>query len=229
LLPSIALSIVVVTMLSALLQQLLSLHPLYPLKAAVLAALAAAVLVRFAMKHLDSTWLVSANLVTLMRAGVTVILIAALSETPSHALAWVVTITASIALTLDGLDGWLARSRGSVSRFGARFDMETDALLICTVAAIAWQHEKAGIWILAGGLMRYVFVASSYVLPWMQRALPDSRRRKVICVAQTVSLVLCLAPFTPTGLSDAIALIGLALLATSFAIDVAWLRRVATT
>ena len=44
------------------------------------------------------------------------------------------------------------------SSFGARFDMETDALLILVLAALVWQHGKAGPWILAAGLMRYAFV-----------------------------------------------------------------------
>ena len=33
-------------------------------------------------------------------------------------------------LILDGVDGRVARARGEVSAFGARFDMETDALLL---------------------------------------------------------------------------------------------------
>lgn len=43
------------------------------------------------------------------------------------------TLTIAIAvgsLVLDGLDGWVARVRGEVTAFGARFDMETDAALL---------------------------------------------------------------------------------------------------
>ena len=37
------------------------------------------------------------------------------------------------------------------SAFGARFDMETDALLLLVLAALAWQFDKAGAWVLASG------------------------------------------------------------------------------
>ena len=49
---------------------------------------------------------------------------------------------------LDGTDGWLARRSGVVSAFGARFDMETDALLIMVLALIAWRWDRAacGCW-----------------------------------------------------------------------------------
>src|ERR1700722_14469309 len=76
-------------------------------------------------------------------------------------------IIATVALVLDGVDGWLARRCGEASEFGARFDMETDALLILGIATLAWHFDKAGPWILAAGWMRYMFVAASGVLPWM--------------------------------------------------------------
>ena len=45
---------------------------------------------------------------------------------------------------LDGVDGRLARKYGASSRFGARFDMEVDAVLICVLALLAWRnHCKA--------------------------------------------------------------------------------------
>ena len=97
-------------------------------------------------------------------------------------------------MALDGVDGALARGRGEASEFGARFDMETDALLILVLAALVWQHDKAGAWILLAGLLRYLFVAASYVLPWLGAALPPSRRRQTVCVVQIVSLIGALAP-----------------------------------
>ena len=50
------------------------------------------------------------------------------------------------------------------SAFGARFDMEVDALLIQVLAVLAWQWDKAGPWVLMSGLLRYVFVAAGWVL-----------------------------------------------------------------
>ena len=44
---------------------------------------------------------------------------------------------------LDGVDGWLARRRGMSSAFGARFDMEIDALLVQVLAILVWRYGKA--------------------------------------------------------------------------------------
>ena len=44
--------------------------------------------------------------------------------------------------SLDGLDGWLARHAGMASAFGARFDVEVDALLIQALAILAWQLRE---------------------------------------------------------------------------------------
>jgi hypothetical protein len=73
--------------------------------------------------------------------------------------------------------------------------------------------------------MRYIFVALGYVFPWLKRGLPDSYRRKVICVAQALSLIGSLVPALSAPPSALIALSGLMLLTASFAIDVAWLLR----
>ena len=43
---------------------------------------------------------------------------------------------AGLVLLLDGVDGWLARRGGWCSRFGARFDMETDALLVLLILLV---------------------------------------------------------------------------------------------
>jgi multidrug efflux pump subunit AcrA (membrane-fusion protein) len=43
---------------------------------------------------------------------------------------------------LDGVDGWLARRHEIASRFGARFDMEVDALLILALSVLAGCGEK---------------------------------------------------------------------------------------
>jgi phosphatidylglycerophosphate synthase len=133
---------------------------------------------------------------------------------------------ASLALltaVLDGVDGWLARRTGLTSDFGARFDMEVDALLIVVLSVLAWRYDKAGAWVLCSGLMRYVFVASGWQWTWLRRPLPPSWRRQAGCVIQTVALGVALLPFVPVPLSSAIAAIALLQLSASFVIDVLWL------
>jgi phosphatidylglycerophosphate synthase len=164
-----------------------------------------------------------ANAVTFVRLLLIAPLMGLLVETPSVALAWLAIAIAGVVLALDGIDGWVARRFGSVSDFGARFDMETDALLILVLSALALHFDKAGTWILASGLMRYAFVGAGKIWPWMSAALPASRRRQAACVVQIVTLLVCVAPFVARPWSSAIGALGLAVLTWSFFVDVRWL------
>src|SRR4051812_34674479 len=69
-------------------------------------------------------------------------------ELLSPAPAWIFTGVALAALLLDGIDGAIARRSGQISRFGARFDMEVDALQILLLSIIAVTLGKAGAWML---------------------------------------------------------------------------------
>lgn len=136
---------------------------------------------------------------------------------------WVYAAAALLALVLDGVDGKVARATGSQSEFGARFDMELDALFILGLCVAALALDKAGAWALALGLMRYAFVLASLALPWMNRPLPDSFRRKTVCVWQIVTLLVAvLPPVTPLFAGTTLAT-ALVLLVSSFFLDVRWL------
>lgn len=177
-------------------------------------------------EHLPHAHTGPANQVTLARLALTAMLGGLLGES-APLLAWHAFALAGLILVLDGVDGWLARRGGWCSRFGARFDMETDALLILLMAALVWQLDKAGAWVLLAGAIRYGFVAAGFVLAWLRRPLPDSQRRKTVCVVQVLTLLAALAPAVPAPLSGAVAATGLGLLAWSFLADVVWLRNVA--
>jgi phosphatidylglycerophosphate synthase len=176
-------------------------------------------------QHLRAPSFGAANGVTLTRGAMTLLLAALIGVRSSAALGWAVVAVAVVAVVLDGVDGWLARSRNETSAFGARFDMEVDALLILVLAALVWHLDKAGPWILAAGLLRYAFVLFSFALPWMERVLPPSRRRQTVCVLQIVSLIGALVPGVVPPWSGAVAFAGLVLLVWSFGIDVVWLAR----
>jgi phosphatidylglycerophosphate synthase len=199
------------------------------LQAAALAVVGGAFFLSLAARHLHSPNFGAANAVTLLRAALAVLLAAPLGTAPTPALGWVLVGIGTAGVALDGVDGALARGRGEAGEFGARFDMETDALLILVLAALVWQQGKAGPWILAAGLLRYLFVAGSWALPWLGAALPPSRRRQAVCVVQIVSLLGALAPVVALPWSAALALAGLAALVWSFAVDVRWLARAART
>ncbi|SNT20000.1 Phosphatidylglycerophosphate synthase [[Luteovulum] sphaeroides subsp. megalophilum] len=140
-------------------------------------------------------------------------------------LAWTIVALGTLALGLDGLDGWLARRAGLVSEFGARFDMEVDALFALTLALLVAQGGKVGLWVLALAGMRYAFVAAARIWPWLSAPLPESRARKLVCVIQIASLIAILAPPVESGAAVPLAAAALALLLWSFGRDVAWLAR----
>ena len=78
---------------------------------------------------------------------------------------------------------------------------------------------------MAAGLLRYLFVAASWVSPRLEAELPPSRRRQAVCVVQIVSLLGALSPLVISPWSAALAFAGLAALVWSFGVDVHWLAR----
>jgi phosphatidylglycerophosphate synthase len=197
----------------------------YPLKAALWFT-AAIVLVLGAIsgRHPFSRF-GGANQVTTMRVGIVALLAGLVGDPSVPLVAATACAASSVALLLDGVDGFLARRTRMASAFGARFDMETDGALIQVLATLAWQYGKAGRWILLSGLLRYLFIAAGWVAPWMQRPLRPSRRGRTVCVLQIAALILAIAPqLTPT-LGSSIAAAGLAALCYSFGVDTLWLWR----
>lgn len=132
---------------------------------------------------------------------------------------------ALVAIALDGVDGWLARMVGGVTRFGARFDMEVDALLILVLSIAVVLSDRAGVWVVAIGGMRYAFIAAGWVAPWLRRELPPSTWRKTVCVVQGIVLAAALLPWLPVSLVQVVLAISLAGLVHSFGSDAFWLWR----
>ena len=168
----------------------------------------------------------AANLVTTARLML-VALVAGMvaGACDPHDLAWLVVALAMIGTALDGVDGWLARRTRLSSAFGARFDMETDALLILLLSLLVWRYDKAGVWVLVCGLMRYAFLAAGWMLPWMAGRLTPTLRGKTVAVMQLAGLGLALTPVVTPPASTLAAALTLAALAWSFAVDVGRLWR----
>ncbi|WP_251978603.1 CDP-alcohol phosphatidyltransferase family protein [Salinicola avicenniae] len=167
-----------------------------------------------------------ANRVTLLRA-VLIAVIAGLIAFPAfmqrHSEG--IAALALLALSLDGIDGWVARRTGSASAFGARFDMELDAFFILVLSAAVVALDKVGSWALLIGLARYAFVGAGIYLPWLHRDLPLSYFRKTVCVWQVTTLLICLLPIVSASLASSLAAFSLLLLVVSFGRDVRWLWR----
>ena len=169
-----------------------------------------------------------ANAVTTLRLGLVAYVVSLAGDRTASA-AWTVIVVATIAALLDIVDGWIARRTGTETAFGARFDMEVDALFIVILSVLAWRWEKAGGWVLLSGLLRYLFVAAGWMLPWLRQPLPPSIRRKAICVVQIVVLIVAVGPVIPVWFSTLIAAAGLGVLGYSFLVDTVWLWRHAAT
>lgn len=168
------------------------------------------------------------NLVTLLRAAM-VAALAAVIVGPAAldgAAAWAVVVLAAATLALDGVDGWLARSSGLQSDFGARFDMEVDSIFALVLALLVWQGEKVGGWVLLLGAMRYLYVAATWLWPWLAMPVPvGGLRRKTVCVVQIAALVILIAPVVGPPLATVIAAAATLALVWSFGSDILWLRR----
>lgn len=165
-----------------------------------------------------------ANRATLVRAAMVVLLV---SLAPFIARLdnwlWLYGALCLFALVLDGVDGAIARATHSTTTFGARFDMELDALFILGLCVAVLALEKAGAWVLALGLMRYAFVAAGHWLNFMNQPLPESFRRKTVCVWQVVTLMIAVLPVTSAAFATWTLALALALLCYSFSTDLRWL------
>jgi phosphatidylglycerophosphate synthase len=125
------------------------------------------------------------------------------------------------ALVLDAVDGLVARRTRSASDFGGRFDMEVDAFLIMVLSVLV--APAVGPWVLAIGLMRYVYVAVTWGLPWMRKTLPPRYWRKVVAAVQGIVLLVVSADVAGAKLETAALVVAIALLVESFGRDIGWL------
>ncbi len=161
-----------------------------------------------------------ANAITAVRAVLTVVLAALVVRGLDHDVpVTLVVALASVVLVTDALDGRVARLTATVSRFGARFDMETDAALLLVLSTYVARH--LGLWVLAIGLARYAFLAAKVPLPWLRGQAPPRPWCKAVAALQGVALVAAASGLLPDTVATAALLVALALLTESFAHE-AW-------
>ena len=162
-----------------------------------------------------------ANALTLARAGYVALLLGLIVEgvVLEEGLRWALVLSGLVVLLLDGADGWAARRTGLASPFGARFDMEVDALFVLALTMLVVRAGAVGSWVMIGGLLRYLFVLAGLAWPVLGMPLPPSFRRKAVCVVQILALLAALAPPAARGAAW-LCLGGLLLLVYSFAMDI---------
>ena len=202
----------------------MTLPPRYLVEVAALYVGFALVILRTVPCERPGRGLGAANRVTLVRAT----LVLPLAALPFHSTAadaralWWIIAVAGIAMALDGVDGWVARRYGATA-FGARFDMELDAVLLLALSILVLQTGKVGPWVLVIGSLRYAFVLAGGVWPCLQDELPPRWRRKAGCVVQGAALLFCLLPMVAPAAAAVVAGLAATGLVISFAIDVVWL------
>ncbi len=217
--------------LAATARAVLGLGEWYPSKAVTLFAIGTVLCVRFLGRYHPFPRYGPGNYVTLIRSMLVALVAGLIGEATLPTVAALAAAVSLVIATLDGVDGWLARRSGMTSAFGARFDVETDSALILALSVLAWQHGKAGSWVVLGGLIRYAFVAAGRLLPWMAGPLQPTLRARIVAVIQMVALSFALVPVVSVPLSTTVAAMALASLIWSFAVDVGrlWRSRTGTT
>lgn len=164
-----------------------------------------------------------ANAVTLLRLALVsslIIPLVGVSHTPVPII-----VIATISLSLDGVDGWLARRQELSSDFGGSFDMEVDSVFALVLAVLAVVGGAPWLVVLLG-LPRYLFGIAQLIWPWLNGSLPPRYSGKVMCVIQLIVLIVLQAPFVPDTLGTLLVVGTLAALAWSFGRDIVWLWRI---
>lgn len=151
-----------------------------------------------------------ANTVTSARLLLTFALVLRPNVWPGHILA----LTALGILALDRVDGSLARHRDGESRFGARYDMEVDAVFVLALSCALWSRGVAAPWVLLPGLWRYLFV----VIPLLVPSRGGEAPRSLLYRSAYSVMVGCflIALVAPPDIASAVALIGTVVLSASF-------------
>lgn len=165
----------------------------------------------------------AANTVTLLRLALVSSLVIPLVGATASPVA--IIAVATVSLSLDGVDGWLARRQGLSSRFGAGFDMEVDSVFALVLALLAVVVAGVGWWVILLGLPRYLFGIAQLIWPWLTAPLPPRYSGKVICVIQLIVLIVLQSPWVPEPIAVVLAAGVLGALAWSFGRDIVALWR----
>ena len=144
-----------------------------------------------------------ANAVTELRSGLYSIVVGLAVATPTAAVAWLPGLCYGFGITLDKLDGTIARTVGRETALGERLDMTVDTagFVAAPVVAVLWGLLPW--WYLSLSAARYVFLG----VRWLRRARglpvfdrPDSDLGKYLAGVQMAFLTAVLLPAVPTDL-----------------------------
>ena len=142
---------------------------------------------------------------------------------PAPAPAAVLVPLATVALVLDAVDGRVARRTGTVSDFGARFDLEVDAFLILVLSVVV--AVTTAPWALLIGAARYLLLVAGCWWPWLRGETPPRGWAKAVAAVQGIVLTAVASGLLPRLVALLALAVALALLAESFGHQVRQLWR----
>jgi phosphatidylglycerophosphate synthase len=154
--------------------------------------------------------------VTLARALLVVVLalLVVSGRVRDQDLTALVVALAFVALALDAVDGWVARQTGTVSAFGARFDMEVDAALLLVLCVHL--APSTPWWVGLIGAARYLYAGCGFLWPWLTDPVPPRRWRKAVAAVQGIALTVVAAAVLPSWVAELMLGVALAMLGASF-------------
>lgn len=186
---------------------------------------AVSVVVGWLVRSVDDQPLTLATIVTLARGVALAIFTGFLvAGIPDGSLVWAPAVLFAAAAGLDAVDGWIARSADSETAFGARLDMEVDALTVLVGTLLVVRETLVPVVFILVGLARYMFVFGSWLR--IQRGqpvaeLPPSQLRKLLGGLAMSTIWVALLPVVPISVSRPLALVVLVPFIVNFSRD--WL------
>ena len=102
-----------------------------------------------------------------------------------------IALIATLVISADGIDGYLARRLKQASYIGSYFDRETDAFFVLAMTLLIVDKGLAGYWVLIPGLMRYLYVVVLFYFKPPEKKENKSFLGKTIAVILMISLIAC--------------------------------------
>lgn len=165
-----------------------------------------------------------ANWVTLSRATLVGCVTALIADSFEREIpVGVLVALVAVNVVLDALDGRVARSTGTASGFGARFDLELDVFL--NLALSVYVARSVGVWVLAIETIRYAYVAAGWLLPWMRLPAPRRSWKRIVQGSLVVVFTVAAADVLPTPMTIGSLVLALVLYSEVVCRDIVWLWR----
>jgi CDP-diacylglycerol--glycerol-3-phosphate 3-phosphatidyltransferase len=152
-----------------------------------------------------------ANVMTALRVLLVPVIIVLLLVGTTSASTWALILFIVASLT-DTADGWLARRRGEVTRWGKLADPAADKILVLGVLAALVVTGDVPWWVLAIIALRELAVTvQRQVLLRRDIVMAASIWGKLKTVSQLIAICLVIAPFVPDDVGRAALYVAVAL------------------